>query len=307
MAFVILPRCSKFTFENVEFGAKNPEYELMSVNADAIHLSGLMGKLVIRNCTFRNLGDDALNAHTQILKIREIKEKCFKPVYDKIGGFVSPMWAQKGDTLHIYDPKTLKLKYELTVKDFKNNFVYYDEDIDISENDIVFNYEYHPEIVIENCSTYGLRRGFVIEGTRKATVKNCKFHNLTLAGIYIFKCFQTWFEGGPAENVEICNNIFYGCDTWATQSYAAITAWIRGNYAEGTPNIHKNINIHDNIFENIPARPISLDWFNGVTVKDNVFANCAYKNEEILLGKCTNTYVENNITIGDCKSTAKTE
>lgn len=296
MCFVVLPRCSDFTFLRVQVGAAEPSRYFCSSNADGIHTNGLMGKLTLKDCTFRNLGDDFLNAHTQIMDVTAAEENHIRIRYNKVNGYIPDRWAMPGDVLHVYDPATLRRKQDIVVKELQGDLVCADP-TDVSVGDLIVNNAYQPEIMIDNCTCWNLRsRAFVLQGVRKATVKNCTFRNVTGAAIYISCAFQEWLEGGPAKNVEIYNNLISGCDTpavWST-SYAALTVWMRGTFAPDRRNIHENISVHDNVFENLAGRPVYVSDVNTFTLRDNIFTGCTWTDEPIKLLRCTECTVENN-------------
>ena len=298
MVFVIVPRCSDFVFNRVVIAPKNPDSQLHSSDCDGIHTTGLMGKLLIQDCVFRSLGDDSLNAHTQVMRADYVTQNSVKIAYDKVKPIISPLWAEKGDVLFVYDSHTLKRKKDIIVKEFKDETVYFDSEMDIIADDVLVNSAYHPEITIDNCVSYNMRgRAYVIQGAKKLVVKNCEFYNVAGPAVYISSAFQSWLEGGRVENVEIYNNYISGCKTWATYLLAAIHIWIRSQYDGIVHNVHKNISIHDNVFENIKGQSVYVTATDTVSVKDNVLVNCGYENKELEINGCTNCTVENNTLI----------
>lgn len=72
MGFLILPQCSDFVFRRITFSPLDISKQFFLSNADEIHIIGLTGKLLIENCCFENLGDDVINAHTQVINCRNI-------------------------------------------------------------------------------------------------------------------------------------------------------------------------------------------------------------------------------------------
>jgi len=297
MVFVILPRCSDFSFRRVTIAPKEPHYQFLSSNADGIHVSGLMGKLTLQDCMFRNLGDDILNAHTQAMTAVSVTDQSIQICYDKVNGYVSPRWAQPGDILYVYDPDTLMRKKDITVTDFRDSIAYFESSCDAQTGDIVVNSAYNPEILIENCVSYGLRsRAYVIQGATRCVIRNCEFYNVTGAAVYVSSAFQVWMEAGPSDRVEISNNLISGCSSWGNEGYAAVNVWVRGNY-ENAVNIHKHISIHGNLFRDLAGQPVYVTYSDQVSVQDNVFANCTAATQPIIVERGKDVDISGNVIL----------
>ena len=303
LGFVILPRCSNFTFNRLEISPKEPDIHHYSTLADGIHTTGLAGKLTITNSIFRNLGDDTLNAHTQVMKAKNIGENEIEIYYDKKKPHISPYWADAGDILRVYDGKTYERKADVTVQSFKDNKVIIDTNHNISEEDFIVNDSYRADILIENCVSYNMRgRAFITCGARSMKVTNCEFHNTDGCALYMTTAFNGWLEGAQVENVEFCNNYISGCDLWYDENTSVISAKIRtsaiGFEADSSiPALHSNIHIHDNVFENISGRIAGIDYTDGITVENNIFANCNGIKDKIQFNYCKNFAERNNVEL----------
>ncbi len=304
MLFCLLPRCADFTFERLIVEPKDDSHQYYSSNADGIHTTGLMGKLVMRDCVFRNLGDDIINIHTQAMNVCERDGNHIKIHYNKPLGKVAQTWAVPGDQLRVYDPTNFARKTEITVKDFHDGIVIFDGDTDVKVGDLVTNSAYFPEVNIENCVSYNMRdRSFVVQAASKLTVRGCKFYHATAAAIYLSVAFQRWLEAGPVENVEFTDNYIEGCGVWTTNPYAAVNVWARiedhtgmpVGSSDGIPYLHRNINIRGNQFVNIPARCIHMSLVDGGSVEDNLFIDCAP--DPIHIENCREIKERNNQSI----------
>ena len=65
----ILPLSENVLFERFRIQSPEDDRALYAANADGIHVVGLAGRLVLRDCHFRGLGDDALNVHAKAAEI----------------------------------------------------------------------------------------------------------------------------------------------------------------------------------------------------------------------------------------------
>lgn len=61
----IYPRSENFTFRRFQIRLPYGSKRIYASNADGIHVTGLAGKLVIEDCLFEHLGDDAINIHNE--------------------------------------------------------------------------------------------------------------------------------------------------------------------------------------------------------------------------------------------------
>ena len=303
MGFVILPRCSDFTFNRLEIVPKEPDIHHYSTLADGIHTSGLGGKLVIKNSVFRNLGDDTLNCHSQIMKAKNVSSDKIEIYCDKKKPHISPYWCAKGDILRVYDCKTYKQKGNITVESFEDNIVTTTTAHEVNEEDFIINDSFRPEVLIENCVSYNMRgRAFIACGAKSMAIKNCEFYNTDGCALYITTAFNGWLEGAQVENVEFCNNYVVGCDMWYDENTSVISAKVRTQtigFASGDsiPTLHSNLHIHDNVFENIDGQLVGIDYTDGVVVENNLFVNCNSKKEKISFSHCTNCTERNNTVI----------
>lgn len=173
-------------FRRITFSPLDISKQFFSGNADEIHIIGLTGKLLIENCCFENLGDDVINAHTQVINCRNIKQDSAEVYFNKVGGFVSPYWAKRGDTIRVYDSKTLKRKTDLIFSDFKDNVLYFKNSADLDINDYLVNDIYYPDNDLHHNNIH---------------IHDNVFENIMLQPLTLSNC----------DNVRIHDNAFIGC------------------------------------------------------------------------------------------------
>jgi len=269
MGFVILPRCSDFTFSNVRIASDDMEHQPYSTCSDGIHTTGIGGKLILDNCYFELLGDDCLNLHTNALTVKKCSENKIEVFLDKPNSIMPENWAQADDVLRIYDGKTLSYKGTINVTSYSDgNVIYENEDCEISEGDFVSNSFYYPHLIIKNCKICHTRGRMVIQSADKCEIFDNTFEN-TNRCVYLSTAFRFWGEVGPVKNAEIYNNKFI--------AGTGDTVYVRVN-DENSDNIfhmHENISIHDNVFENIPDKAVNAWSTDRLTVENNVFIKCS--------------------------------
>lgn len=305
----VLPRCSNFTFER--FCVKLPEgsERLFAANADGIHIKGLTGKLILKDCYFEHLGDDALNIHSRAAMVTRVDVD--NKVISCISGWerepLSADWARCGDVIEVYHPKEFLVKAKIYVTGFEDGNITYDIlEGEVQEGDVLANTAYFASVHVENCMVKNSRaRGILIQ-SRDVVVENCKFEGLSLAGVLISPDIEYWYEVGPARNVLIQNNTFTKC-AYAGAVHNLGNILVKSSHGseyEAYPcGVHKNIIVRDNKFVDSPVSAIFVSSTEGIEVTDNEFLNCCYEqrgeelpgsNEIVELQNCSQVIMENN-------------
>ncbi len=310
---LVKPRSSDFTFDNFSMRVKDDSGKLYCSNADGVHILGLMGKLTFKNCNIEGLGDDCLNIHG-IAAITQKLDKTNKTLFAFYGrSWEKPLpdfWACEGDIIHVYDPQTFLKKAEFTVESVDENFniSYKALKGEIENGDILANSAYYAAVHVDGCTLRSTRaRGLLIQ-SQNVLVENSYIYGMSLSAMLFSPDIKVWYEVGPVENVEIRNNVIEYC---AHTHYGANVGAIvfkschdvGGNdYPAG---VHRNINIHDNLFIDSANSAIFVSAAKDVKIENNRFKNCCYdpqnkdlpySNYEIVTINCENVTVSGNIS-----------
>ncbi len=297
--FLILPHCRDFTFRGLDFVPRDRSRQPYSINSDGIHLTGLSGKLVIEDCKFDCIGDDCLNAHTQVMTVKASEGERLSLVYDKIGGLISPYWSETGDKLRVYDPETLVLKGKVTVATADRGEITLEpSDVKIAVGDYVTNDKYYPEITVRRCRFSRRARALVLQGASAATVEDCTFEQVHSSVLYCSTAFDYWMEAGPVENVTVRNNVFTGNGRWKQkEGVGVIYVRVNGERHQNIAPVHKNVCIENNRFENLSGPAVSVQLTDGVTVRGNKMQGGSYIGQKILIDRCTSVLCEENTEV----------
>lgn len=303
----VLPRCSDFTFERFCVRLQEGSNSLYAANADGLHVKGLAGKLIVKDCYFEQLGDDALNIHSRAALVTTVdmqtKRISCKSGWDRESLYSN--WAVKGDVIEVYHPKQFLVKAKIHVKDYQDGILVYDTiEGDVQEGDVLANTVYFASVHVNNCTVKNSRaRGFLIQ-SRDAVIENCKLEGLSLAGVLLSPDIEYWYEVGPAQNVVIRNNEFKKCGYAGVKHNLGniLVKCSHGSEYEAYPcGVHKNLKILNNKFIDSPVSAVFVSSTDGVEIRNNQFINCCYEcraeelpgsNENIELQNCGNTIVE---------------
>lgn len=280
---------SDFTFSNVTVAPQENAPWKWGSNVDGIYVSGLRGNLDISNCTFKGMGDDALNVHSVALKVKEVNKNKVTLTFPDNSIKFDPRWAKKGDLLIFYK-EDFSVCAKAKVK--KRGLTSYTLEItegEISVGDIVENASLSPKVSVENVTVDGGRaRAFLIQSDN-VEIKNCKISNLGLAGIIISPDINKWYEMGPSENVLISGCSFSNvCAMNSDSCKGAIFSASSHDGNETKELIHNNITIKNNTFSEISVPSVNLSSVKNATIKDNVFS----KNSHPKTTNCENVIIE---------------
>ena len=316
----IYPRSEDFTFRRFNVHLPYGSKQICSSQTDGIHIKGLVGKLVMEDCHFTDMGDDALNIHNKAGTIYEIDGNGIKmgirtpknSLDEKPPELLPESWAQKGDVIYAYDEKTLEKKGELTVTDFgiKDGFNYLNFEnftCELWRGMKLANSAYYAQVEIKNCSVTGSRaRGFLIQ-SQNVNVENCRFERTSSAGVLLACDIDYWNEMGPVNNVVIKNNVFDNCgknynDLCAGGVVVDVNHSCRSAKKSDKQNVHHNIAISGNKFVNMKDSAIFANAVTGLTITENDFGKCASNKQEkledyrydVVLFNCENVIIENN-------------
>lgn len=290
--------CKDINFTNVVFEPCQNHH--VSAFADLIHVCGCKGSVKINSCQFSHAHDDAINIHGSFLRFRKkinSKTAVFRFVHRQQGGYRA---FNTGDKVAFYYRNNLqRLDGEYTVKkatdDIQNKLVTVEfeeelpNDIDAkfaAQNNVVAeNITYCPDVEISNCDFKAIpTRGILCTTSGKVKIHHNTFSDLFMAHIFISNDASDWYESGPVRDVEISHNEFIVKNTSEykrTKQPAVLVKPITLGGKISTP-IHKNIHIHDNIFETPDTNPIIAYGVEDINIHDNKFIG----RDRIVLKKC---------------------
>lgn len=303
MGIMVFPRCNNLTIDGLKMIKKEGSHSLMSCNCDGIHLTGLMGKFVMKNCVFDGIGDDALNIHTTAgtctevdLSNNKIKcNYCKKSAY----GVLSKNWCAKGDTIKVFNPTNMQNTATFKVADYRDGYItFQDLKGEIKPSYVMQNHTFAASCEITDCEIKNTRsRGFVIQ-TDNVEIKNSRFFGLANCAVKVACCFSYWYEVGPATNFYMHDNIIEKCAYIDVNSPGIGVFTKHDGNDESILGLHNNIKINNNTFKRMRNNMITVSSSNNVQVCGNRFVGREEK--EITAVKfisCKDVLEEDNLDI----------
>jgi hypothetical protein len=284
------------TFDSVIIAPNPPSGRTTASWADAIHISGCRGKVLVKNCRFSGTHDDAINIHGTYLRVVErtpdgqIKVRFMHP---QTFGFMAfnpgdEVEFIRTDSLATYganrileatmlNPQEIILKLE---KPFPADF---------HEGDALENVTWNPEVEIRGCKLERIpTRGFLLTTRGKVLVEDNDFLATRMSAIYVENGAEGWFESGCVRDMTIRGNRFVRC----------AEPVINISPKNTIPNdaVHENIRIEGNEFELRSSSSLKAKGTKGLSFKNNTIRSTRPLGDAdtIKTDQCSDLIIENN-------------
>lgn len=257
----------------------------ISSNADGIHARGLRGDLLVENCSFDGMGDDAINIHSNAILVRKINSptQIFAP---------TGTWSvRKGDELVAYDGITLGEKGRTAVESSGQTqggiLISLTKPVEglragqgCEDADRFYNLsEAGGPFVIRNCRFLSHRgRGVLVSGAG-GRIENNRFENNEGWGVDLSFGDSIWAEGPPARDLQITGNVFLG--RGGSQPCIVVRSSAPKESRISGRRFFKELTIRDNKFLNLRAPAVRLYGVDGVLVENNLLTTDSPTSERL--------------------------
>ncbi len=216
---LIAERCENITLDGFNVVLKEGEGRMVTTTADATHFCNCKGEVIIRNCTFENMLDDATNIHGTYVRVNKILDdfrvavETYHPhqndyLFGEVGDSVQIIHKDKltPTTEPLVLTKVERINEKISILTFNESVkdkveLYYG----------VENISWYPTALLENNIIRNNRaRSFLISVPRKVIVRNNYFSS-QMASLLITGDLGLWNESGPCDSLIIENNTFQDC------------------------------------------------------------------------------------------------
>lgn len=190
---------------------------MITISADATHFVDCSGIVVLEDCTFESMLDDATNIHGVYMKVDSLLAPgVFRTSF---GHFQQEgnHFADVGDSIRFVDRKTLRPVAVSVLEDIdrserKSYILKASPDLSGSGENIsslvVENISRGCDVVIRNCRVhYNRARSLLLSTPGNVLVEGCDFSSM-MAGIRICGDANYWFESGNTRDIVIRGNKF---------------------------------------------------------------------------------------------------
>ncbi|MEO9893464.1 hypothetical protein [Aurantibacter sp.] len=274
---LIAERSENITLDNFNVKLKPEGGRFVSSTADATHFVHCKGEIVIRNSTFENMMDDAVNVHGIYMRVKKVLDEhriAFETNHPHQNDL---LFGKKGETVRIVGKHTLQPKTEkLSLKNVNRLnervvILTFEEHIKetIEIGDGIENLTWTPSVLLENNSIKNNRaRGFLLSTPKKIVVRNNHLATQK-AGIRITSDLKLWNESGAVTDVLIENNTFEDCVFGGGGKQSVILIDPEIHSSSDCKTFEKGIVIRNNTFKTFDNAIISASFVDGLEIAGN--------------------------------------
>lgn len=309
MGMVIAPGTADVSLRRfcIRMAADDPA--LHSSNSDGVHVFGCEGTLRLEDCHFKGLGDDAFNVHAMGGEIAQCDAaqgmaSLILRLVDRKPQALPDGWARAGDTIDVYDPKTLSVKGSLRLTRYKDGAaVFAPVKFALAKGDIVANVRHLPAVRIQDCSVENTRaRAFLLQ-TRHVSVERSRFRGFPSPAIIVSSDVKTWNEMAPTVDCAIRDCTFEKCaNSLNGLPLGAVVVKLNhnGEPSDASAGAFRNVRIMDCRFADIGSNAIYAECTDGVRITGNVFRRTGVRVKsptegfDIRLNNCARVHLEGN-------------
>ena len=308
---VIAEKSENIYLDRVNVKLREGSDRIVSTTADATHFCNCRGDLVIENCLFENMLDDASNIHGTYIKIAELVDKhTIRAGVNHVQQYDYD-FASRGDKVQFVTSETLLPIAPAVVKSFKkiNDHLFELSFVnelpsDLKVNDAVENITWYPTTIFRNNTVRNNRARSVLISTRNRTVIENNSFSSMMTSILFEGDLNHWYESGAVDDVVIRDNIFYDC-VYGGGKGSVI--WINPRMKQTVKDqpYEKNIIIENNefrTFDNSILNALSVDGLifrNNKIIESRTYPKLWPDMPTIEIQDGLNTIIQNNFFEGE--------
>jgi parallel beta-helix repeat protein len=219
---IICERTKNVKLANVKVSLRDGSGRLLTTSADATHFNNCKGKIIMQDCLFENMLDDATNVHGTFVRVTDILDPFTLGV--RLGHFqqLGYIFAEENDKIGFIKEAESAIPYHFSqvnnVERINKRYyiISFQDELpsNVSEGDLLDNLDWYPEVEIRDCIVRNNRaRGFLL-GTDKNIIVEGNTISTMMSAIIIHASTEGgfWYESGVVRNCRIANNTFGDCN-----------------------------------------------------------------------------------------------
>jgi hypothetical protein len=265
-------RSENFTLRRYQVALPEGKDRYVTTTADATHFNGCRGDILIEDCLFENMLDDATNVHGCFVRVERVEGNTLtcQRVHSQQRGLVI---AEAGDDIRFVTSADLQGYGDakvLSVRDLNSDR--FEMTVDqLPEGGIrplsgLYNLSWQANLTFRNSIVRNHRaRTMLIATSGKVLVEGNQFQNSSMAGIQMEGDNGFWWESGPTRNALIRKNTF-------TNNAGAVLRMSAEVDAKLFPNAryHGGIVFEDNIIETYHGKIVEGQAIDGLIFRNNI-------------------------------------
>ncbi|MBR2838632.1 MAG: hypothetical protein IKE55_07615 [Kiritimatiellae bacterium] len=281
-----------------------------TTHADATHFSNVKGRVVVENCLFESMMDDAINVHSTCLAIKSVLgPNCIRCRYmhdDAIGFGV----FHAGDRLRFIRARTLENDYahECTVtavaeEGDREMSLTLDRPLPpgVAVGDAVENADYQCAVTFRgNVVRFNRARGSLFTTPHPVLIESNVFDRISGSAVLFAGDASGWYESGACRDVVVRGNVFRDCCTCRpragfSKGIICFFPMVDDLAAQAT-RYHQNILVENNLFDtfDVPllfGRSVAdLAWRDNRVVRNSDYP--AWGGDDFVLRHARNVVVD---------------
>ncbi|MFD6178738.1 MULTISPECIES: beta-xylosidase family glycoside hydrolase [unclassified Isoptericola] len=270
------------TIENTKFASDKSAGRYNAGDADLVQMSGVAGRVVLRNNVFDGAHDDPINIHGTYLGIsaRPDDARTLELAYRQYQSVGFPAFYP-GDEIEIVSGSSMTPVPGITAKvvsvdgpsgkdhdkPLSTMTITLDQEIpaQVTAGDhYVENTTYTPEVLIEGNEFRNIpTRGILVTTRRPVVIRDNLFARMNMASIFISSDTTYWWESGPVNDVLIEHNTFY------RPTSPVIFVEPTNPVIDPQQPVHRNIRVVNNDFVVDDVRLADIKSVSGFTFSGN--------------------------------------
>jgi len=304
---LIVQRTDGATLRRLQVVLPPGKNRFVTTTADATHFNGCRGDIVIEDCTFENMLDDATNVHGCFVRIEKqlgAKTLLCRRVHSMQRGLIV---AERGDRIRFVTSADLQPYGDAKVTATRElNWDLFEVTLDrlpeggLQPGSGLYNLTWQPNLTVRGCTVRNHRaRTMLIATAGDALIEDNHFSRSSMAGIQFEGDNGFWWESGPTRNVIIRRNEF-------VDNYGAALRVVPTLDARQFPQAlyHGGIIFENNTIKSFHRTVVEATAVDGLFFRNNTisltdtFGNSDVTSPSFTLESGRNILLENNTFTG---------
>ena len=304
---LIVQRTDGITVRRLQVILPPGKDRFVTTTADATHFNGCRGNLLLEDCTFENMLDDAANIHGCFVRVEKQlgpKTLLCRRIHSEQRGLIV---AERGDRIRFVSSRDLQAYGDAKVVATRElNWDLYEITLDrlpdggVQPESGIYNLTWQPDLVMRGCTIRNNRaRTMLIATAGDVLVEKNQFSRSSMAGIQFEGDNGFWWEAGPTRKVVIRENLF-------VDNYGAALRVVPTIDAHRYPNAlyHGGIVFENNTIKSFHRAVVDAVAVDGLVIRGNTisltdtFGNADVTTPSFNFESGRNIVMENNTFTG---------
>lgn len=269
---LVAQRSEDLTIRRMKVVLPEGKDRYVTTTADATHFNGCRGGIVIEDCLFENMLDDATNVHGCFVRVEAVTGRTLtcQRVHSQQRGLVV---MEAGDEVRFVTSADLQGYANARVLGTREiNSDRFEVTLDrlpeggIRSGSGLYNLSWQADLTVRRCVVRNNRaRTMLVATAGKVRIEDNRFEHSSMAGIQMEGDNGFWWESGPTRDVRIRRNHFRNNAGAALRISAEVDA---GRFPDAL--YHGGIVFEDNLIETYHGKVVEGQAIDGLVFRNNL-------------------------------------